>query len=195
VVGELLLVRHGQTAVNRAGRLQGRVDAPLTDLGRAQAGALAVALASCGATEVVTSPLQRASETARIIADALALPVAVDARIVELDYGVWDERPFGDVAPDDWARWRADDDFAPQGGESLRAVMARAVDFATDALAQDTTIVAVSHVSPIKAIVGWAVGAPTGAAWRMHLDVAAVSVVAGRPDAPVLRRFNAVIGE
>jgi probable phosphoglycerate mutase len=194
VTGDLLLVRHGQTAVNRAGRLQGRVDAPLTDFGRAQAGALAVVLASCGATEVVTSPLQRAADTAAVIADALGLAVHVDERLVELDYGEWDQRPFGDVDPDDWARWHQDDRFAPPGGESLRAVMHRAVDFAVDALARDTTIVAVSHVSPIKAIVAWAVGAPPTAAWRMHLDVAAMCRVAGRSDAPVLRQFNATVG-
>ncbi len=192
MTAEIVLVRHGQTALNQAGRLQGRVDAPLTDLGRAQADALARALAECGAARVVSSPLQRAQQTAAPIAAALDVDVEIDERLVEIDYGAWDERLLREMDPADWARWRADPAFAPPGGESLLVVSQRASSFAFDTLAGNGTVVAVSHVSPIKAIVAWAVGGTVEATWRMHLDVAAMCRVGGRPDLPVLRSFNAL---
>jgi broad specificity phosphatase PhoE len=189
--GEIVLVRHGQTAVNRDGKLQGRVDAPLTDAGRAQAAVLAGALEQCGAQRVLSSPLQRALHTAAPIATALGVAVETDERLIEIDYGTWDERPLREMDPADWARWRADATFAPPGGESLRAVFGRASSFAAEMLATDAPIVAVSHVSPIKAIVAWALGGDEATTWRMHLDVAAVCRVGGNAQQPVLRAFNA----
>lgn len=188
-------MRHGQTAANRSGLLQGRVDPPLTDFGRVQAAAVARALRGCGARRVVSSPLRRAVETASTVAGALGLPVDSDERLVEIDYGDWDERPLREIAARDWAAWRADPTFVPPGGESLRAVMTRAVHFASDALAAATTVVAVSHVSPIKAIVAWALGADERATWRMHLDVASICRVGGAPDAPLLHAFNAAAAD
>jgi bisphosphoglycerate-dependent phosphoglycerate mutase len=86
----LILLRHGQTEVNAGGRLQGRIDAPLTALGREQAVAAAAGLGRIGPpTRVVSSPLRRARETA----EAFGLPVEVDERWIELDYGDLDGVP------------------------------------------------------------------------------------------------------
>ena len=76
----LVLVRHGQTAANRGGLLQGRVDLPLTDLGHHQARAAAQYLADARVVRVVSSPLQRACATAQTIADGFGLDVEVDDR-------------------------------------------------------------------------------------------------------------------
>lgn len=190
MTAELLLVRHGRTAMNASGALQGRIDIPLDDVGVAQAVALGHQLATSGASRVVSSPLQRARRTAELVAEPLGLAVDIDDRLVEIDYGTWDTRPLRDIDPADWAAWRADPDFAPPGGESLVAVTARATDFAAAALGIDATTIAVSHVSPIKAIVAWALGAGVAATWRMHLGVAAICCVAGTPAAPVLRAFG-----
>ncbi len=186
----LILVRHGQTAVNRAGLLQGRADAPLTELGAEQAARVAASLAECGATSVVTSPLQRAVQTAAVIAARLGLAVRVDERLVELDYGEWDERPLGSIDETQWAQWRADPDFTPPGGESLRDVSARAIACADELLSGRATTIAVSHVSPIKAIVAWALGAGDQATWRMRLDVASVCRVGRRGPDAFLLSFN-----
>jgi ribonuclease H / adenosylcobalamin/alpha-ribazole phosphatase len=141
---------------------------------------------------VVTSPLRRARETAAEIASQWQLSVEVDDRLVEIDYGEWDQRGFGDVAPADLARWRADPEFAPPGGESLASVTARAGACAEELLerAGDELVVAVSHVSPIKGVVAWALGAGPGVAWRLRLDVASITRVVRGPEGPVLLSYN-----
>jgi broad specificity phosphatase PhoE len=185
-----MLVRHGQTVMNRGGRFQGRVDSELTDVGLGQAEAAARALADCGATRIVTSPLARAAQTAERIAEPLGIAVEVDDRLIELDYGEWDTQPLASIGDDGWARWRNDADFAPPGGESLHAVWDRAVACASDLLDARGTTIAVSHVSPIKAIVAWALGAGIESTWRMHLDVAAICAVDRRGRDALLLSFN-----
>jgi broad specificity phosphatase PhoE len=189
----LILVRHGQTVMNRGGRFQGRADSPLTELGEMQADLVATALAERGATHVVTSPLLRARQTAERIAAHLGLDVTADDRLIEIDYGTWDGASLSSVSAEEWARWRAEPTFTPPGGESLVTVWDRAIACADELLGRGGTTIAVSHVSPIKAIVAWSVGADASASWRMHLDVAAVCRVGGVPDAPVLRTFNATL--
>jgi len=186
----IVLVRHGQTAANAGARLQGRSDLPLSELGIAQSTELASALASCGATRVVSSPLERARATAAPIAAALGAEVEIEEDLIELDYGEWDGRALTDVTPHDWASWRADPNFAPPGGESLAAVRARVERWLRRELAGLEDVVAVSHVSPIKAAVCAALGVDDNAGWRMFLDVASVSRLALRQGAVVLASFN-----
>lgn len=192
----ITFVRHGQTAVNRAGQLQGRHDAALTDLGAEQAARVARALAGADQppVRVISSPLLRARSTAQAIADACGgVEVEVDERLVELDYGEWDQRSLADLAPEVWREWRTTPNYAPPGGESLEAVAARVVDFCAERGAQwsDGNVVAVSHVSPIKAAVCWALGIDQGATWRMQLGLASITRIgAGRDGAPHLLSFN-----
>ncbi len=182
----LILVRHGQTEVNAGGRLQGRADAALTPLGRQQAQAVAAAVT--GGARVVSSPLRRARETA----DAFGLPVTVDDRWVELDYGDLDGRPLAEVPPEVWDRWRSDVHWAPPGGESIAALGARVRaacdDLAEEAAARD--VIVVSHVSPIKAAVAWALGVGDEVSWRMFLGVASITRVALRGGGASLVSFN-----
>jgi probable phosphoglycerate mutase len=188
----IAFVRHGQTAVNRAGRLQGRVDVALNELGTRQAAQLGVAFAREPVTRVISSPLQRALDTAAPIARAHALAVDTDERLVEIDYGEWDERGLREIGPEEWERWRGDPLFAPPGGESLRQVHERVVDFCTEHLGEDL-VVAVSHVSPIKAAVCWALGVDERATWRMFLDLASVSRIGSRDgNVPFLASYNEV---
>jgi broad specificity phosphatase PhoE len=85
----LLLARHGETDWNAERRWQGHADPPLNELGRSQARALGAALAGRGVTAVYSSDLARAAETARIVADALALPVELRDSLREVDVGEW----------------------------------------------------------------------------------------------------------
>lgn len=189
----IALVRHGETEPNRAGLLLGRADPPLTDAGRAQADAVARSLCRSHAPiAVVSSPLQRAVATASAIAECAGVGVEVDERLVEIDYGEWDERGFDDVPADELARWRRDPEFAPPGGESLAAVQARAGACAQELLerAGDGVVVAVSHVSPIKGAVAWAIGASPDAAWRMRLDLASITRIIPGPAGPTLLTYN-----
>ena len=87
----LVLVRHGETDWNAAGRLQGHSDRPLNDYGRRQARELADRLADGEAiTAIYASDLMRARETADIVAARLGLPVAVDPDLREKNWGSWE---------------------------------------------------------------------------------------------------------
>ncbi|MGH9054821.1 MAG: histidine phosphatase family protein [Acidimicrobiales bacterium] len=183
----LYLVRHGRTTHNASGRLLGRMDVPLDDVGRRQAEALGRVPWLHQASRVVTSPLARARETAAV----LGPPVEVDERWTELDYGTYDGMPLDEV-PDLWRSWSRDVSFTPEGGESLAAVGVR-VREACEALWADATrsdVVVVTHVSPLKAAAAWAIGAGDEVAWRMFVDVASVSCVGAGRMGPALRSFN-----
>ena len=185
----LILVRHGRTPANAAGLLQGRLDQELDDHGQAQAVAVAAYVNSwCDVDVVVASPLQRAQQTAA----AFELPVATDERWLELSYGEYEGTPHSDVPSEVWQRWRDDAHFTPVGGESLAAldvrVRAGCVDLVERAVSEN--IVVVSHVSPMKSAVAWALGVDIGISFNCHLDQAAVCRIAIRGDRPVLLTFN-----
>ncbi len=188
----LILVRHGRTALNAQRRLQGRSDHDLDEVGRSQADAIAHMLnAEYGDDlRIVSSPLRRALATA----EAFGRPVEIDERWIEIDYGVLEGTPVGDVSSETWAQWRQDPDFAPDSGESHRALYAR-VREACDALveaAREGPVVVVSHVSPIKAGVAWALGMGESVAWRAFVEQASVSRIGIDRVGPMLRSFNEV---
>lgn len=189
----LHLVRHGRTAANASGVLLGRLDPPLDETGRAQAEALARSLGRVD--RIVASPLGRTRQTAAAIAAAAAgVPVEIDERWIELDYGELDGVPLSEVPAATWAAWRADLAFAPPGGESLAGLGARVrsalVDLAADAARRE--VVVVTHVSPIKAAVAWALGVGDEVTWRMFVGQASISRVAVGDRGPVLQQFNDV---
>ena len=184
----IVLVRHGQSALNAAGRLAGRIETPLTELGVAQAQAVATAVRRMGEPDrVVASPLARAQDTAA----AFGVAVETDERWIELDYGEYDGSPLAEVPPELWQEWRTDASFAPPGGESLAAVGAR-VRQACDDLAADRPelTVVVSHVSPIKAAVAWALGVDDRVAWRTFLAPGSLTCIEIDARGPVLHAFN-----
>jgi broad specificity phosphatase PhoE len=191
-VTQLAFVRHGQTEANRTGVLLGRLDPPLNDAGREQAAVVAARVELLAPARIVTSPLVRAMETAQIVAVALGLPVEVDDRLIEVDYGEYDGMPLGELPADLVRKWRNDADFAPPGGESLASVGKRMGAYTSEVLDSlaDGPVVAVSHVSPIKAAVLWALGLPDLYSWRLRLDNASVTRLAPGPDGPVLLSFN-----
>jgi broad specificity phosphatase PhoE len=202
----LILVRHGESTGNAAGLLLGRIDAPLTERGVAQAKTLGASLA--GATRVIASPLERARDTAAAL--DLGLPIEIDDRWVEIDYGEFDGQPLGSVPAEVWRRWRSDPHYRPPGGETLAEAGARvrsaceelfggsasgsasgAPHASGTADARTGDVVVVSHVSPIKAAVCWAMGLGDEGAWRLYLATASITRIAWGPgNSPVLQRFN-----
>lgn len=188
----IAFVRHGETEPNREGLLLGRSDVPLTERGREQADRLAKTFTDRGVARVLTSPLRRARETAEPIASACGVPIEADERLIEVDYGQWEAKPFARLEPDVARRWRRDADFAPPRGESLAVVAARTGSLCDELLGagEDDVLVAVSHVSPIKAAVTWTLGLSPELAWRMRLDVASITRI-GR--GPVLLSFNETV--
>jgi len=192
-VSEIAFVRHGQTDANAAGVLLGRLDPPLNETGRAQAADVANRLlAPLRPARVLSSPLLRALATAEIIAEVCGCSVEIDERLVEVDYGEYDGVRLTELPAALVKRWRTEVDFAPPGGESLASVGLRMAEFGTEMLSalDGGPAVAVSHVSPIKAAVCWALDLPQLYAWRMRLDNASVTRLAPGPDGPVLLSFN-----
>lgn len=185
----LIMVRHGQTRINAGGLLQGRVDPPLDEIGRSQADAIGRAIrARFPAAHVVSSPLVRARETA----SAITGDVVVDERFVELDYGDFDGKAMTDVPVETWALWRRDPHFRPPNGETLVELDSRVrpalEELAERAMSDD--VVVVSHVSPIKSAVTWALGVGPEATWRCSLDRASITVIAVSERGPALVGFN-----
>ncbi len=192
----LHVIRHGRTADNAAGRLLGRADPSLDDLGVQQASAVAGSLTSVD--RIVTSPLRRCVQTAEAIAAATGAPIETDPRWIELDYGEFDRVGLSQVPAETWAAWQADVHFRPPGGETL-AELAGRVGESLEALAAeavDGEIVVVSHVSPIKATIAWALGVGIDISWRSHVAVASMHRVAvrraGTDLRPSLHAFNDV---
>jgi broad specificity phosphatase PhoE len=192
----LVLVRHGESVGNARGLLLGRSESPLTARGRSDATALGASLGPV--SRLVSSPLGRACDTAAAL--GLELSVEVDSRWIEVDYGELDGHELGSVPPDLWARWRADPTFAPPGGESLAEVGVRVRGACDELFGQagvgaraDADVVVVSHVSPIKAAVAWALGAGDQVVWRLYLATASITRIGWGPDGPVLHRYNETI--
>lgn len=147
----LYLLRHGQTEFNVKKLVQGRCDSPLTVLGRQQARAAAAWLKAHGVVpdKVVSSPLGRAMDTARLVATELLGPdAAVEPceGIIERSYGTFEEGPH-DALPTDV--WDPGEDLIPFGGEGSHALQERMVATLTNLMsAKDTeTLLAVSHGS------------------------------------------------
>lgn len=181
----LIVVRHGRTAANAQGLLLGREDPALDDVGRAQAAALGRALRP---DRVIASPLRRAYETA----EAFGTSIEVDERWIELDYGEMEGTPTAAVPRETWAEWRADVCYHPEGGESLVELSER-VELACDELIAEATtrdIVVVTHVSPVKAAVAWALGVGCEVSWRTFVGPASITRIAGGPWGPSLHSFN-----
>ena len=190
----LYVCRHGRTEANASGLLLGRADPDLDPIGRAQAAAMAAALPTPAV--VLTSPLERCRQTAAAFAsrNGAGVEVEVDERLVELDYGDYDLVPLKDIPPDVWRQWREDPDFRPPGGETLQELAVR-VSAALDGLAGravEEDVVVVSHVSPIKAALAWALGVGIGVSWRSFVAQASVTEIGMSPTGPSLRMFNGV---
>ncbi len=136
----IYLLRHGQTEFNLEGRYQGQSDSPLTDCGRRQARAYGALLAEhVGSAPIWTSPLPRAVETARLVAEALPnAEVHLDERLREVSFGVWEGMTRADIAAG-WPKVRRQHPprqwklFAPQG-EEIESLMSR-----LDAVLRDAT--------------------------------------------------------
>lgn len=120
---ELHLIRHGQTDWNLQGRYQGQCDIALNRTGLEQARSLARQLAGQHFDALYSSDLQRASQTAQVLADALNLRVYLTADLREISMGAWEGRLVSDVSLD-YAQDESPDNRAP-GGESVAQVAAR----------------------------------------------------------------------
>lgn len=182
----IYVVRHGRTTANASGLLLGRADPELDPTGYEQAKRLATVVPEDA--YVLASPLKRTQQTAA----ALTETVHTDERLIELDYGHWDLRPVREVTADEWSHWRANIGFCPPEGESIEALTER-VSNLLDEIAHDPpapTVALVTHVSPIKAALAWALGVGPEVCWRSTVAQASVMTIGVTARRPSLHGFN-----
>ena len=180
----IVLVRHGETDLNRDRRFRGRLDVPLNAVGRGQAEACARRITDeWKPTGVYSSPLSRAVQTAQPIARGLGLSVQVDAAFADLDYGQWQGLTLDEARrrwPDLVEAWHKDAAcVAPPGGESLLEVQSRAVAGlrAIVARREPTTLVVVAHDAVNRLLLLAALDAPLSAFARVGQATGAVNVI------------------
>ena len=193
----LILARHGETESNRERLALGREDVPLNEKGRLQARALARSLEGLPIAAVYSSPLVRALDTARAIAELFGLEVHVEERLIEMDVGEMEgltpqelRARYGDFI----RRWfTAEAATMPMpGGENLQQVQDRA--WATvESLRErhpEETVVAVSHNFTIHAVACRALRLPLAEFRRLRIDLGAKAVLEIDPKRVMLVELN-----
>ncbi|WP_370950184.1 bifunctional RNase H/acid phosphatase [Amycolatopsis sp. cg5] len=191
---KLFLLRHGQTAMSVDRRYSGRGDVPLTELGQAQVAAAAKRLAGMKGfvtgdevAPIVASPLTRTRQTAEAVADALGGRVETHPGFVETDFGEWEGLTFTEAAerdPELHRAWLSDSSIPAPGGESFDTVHRRVRKARDELIAQygGRTLIVVSHVTPIKTLLRMGLDAGPSLLFRLHLDLASLSIVEFYPD-------------
>jgi 2,3-bisphosphoglycerate-dependent phosphoglycerate mutase len=193
----LVLVRHAESTGNAGGIIQGWSDTPLTEGGHAQALAVAARLAEQPIAAVYTSPLARARDTARPIAERAGLGLVERVDLRERNYGqaqglTWQQAaerwPLGEAEHHrDWAA-------AVPGVESLAALRQRAVATVSELLDlhEGEVAVCVSHGGTLVQVVAHLFGLPVDTWPRVRISNTSVTVVAGPAREPVIAVLNDV---
>jgi broad specificity phosphatase PhoE len=174
---DLVLVRHGEPEGDWRGRFLGRCDPTLGETGREQVRVLAEALpgllAGSQPRAVHASPLRRAMESAGPVAAGFSLPIEVDARLQEIDFGTWDGRHRDEVEreePGGPASWFADPAaVAPGGGETFVDVAERVGGWLDSLEAGEGPIILVAHFGVCAVCAALLLGLPLGQADRLCL--------------------------
>lgn len=191
----IVLVRHGRTAFTENHRISGRggEDPSLSESGLLDAERAADEISQIGVTglfakvspptAVISSPLARTRETARVIALRLGLEEQILEDLAEISFGEWDGRTSAEVAsqwPEIYENWRGDINIAPpNGGESIKALDKR-IQRAKNTILEDyegQTVLLVSHVMPIRGFIRAALDADWSAYWRISLAPCSITVL------------------
>jgi probable phosphoglycerate mutase len=177
----LILIRHGETGGNPTRRLQGRVDLPLSGIGRAQARAAAEALKGEALDRLVASNMKRASETAGIIAacQSKPVPVVLDSRLREVDLGLWEGLTLDEVRekfPGELERWFVDPQAVPPQGEPAAETRKRISLFADELLSSGVqTAAVVAHLLVFQVLISTLMDITPATRYAFHLSTGSLS--------------------
>jgi probable phosphoglycerate mutase len=178
-----LLIRHGETEWNREARIQGQLDVPLNEAGRAQARRLAERLRDEGIEAAYSSDLARVYETAEIALAGSGLPIHRLVDLREISFGAWQGKRWAEVErefPQEVLHYRQSEGrYAPPGGESLTDLRRRAV-AAFQRIVGDhrgQTVALFSHGGPCRAILSEVLGIDAVRGRRFGMSNASVHVV------------------
>lgn len=180
----LIIIRHGESEWNRIGRYQGQADAPLSDLGSRQAGALATRLRNEPIHAIYTSPLQRARRTAEAVAQYHPdVPFAIEPALLEIDHGEWQGLMSSEVMLRFGAgllEWRLHPTRAQMpGGESFSNILKRVLDFKEHLYSEfaDKNVLVSTHDVVVKILVADALGMDMDRINRIWVTNASISVI------------------
>ena len=198
-MGELIVLRHGETEWSRSGRHTGRTDIPLTARGEAAAAALAPALARRDICAVFTSPAGRAvrtGELAGLIGPDVPWPVKVDPDLQEWDYGGYEGRTTSDIRKErpGWYLWR--DGVIPgdaqHPGETVRQVGDRvdAVLAAAAPLLADGDVALVAHGHSLRILTARWLRLDPDCGRLFRLDTGTLSTLGTEHGMPVITTWN-----
>ena len=174
---EIIIVRHGETQHNKAKKMQGSLPGILTEKGKNQARQVAESLKQFEFTHIYCSSLNRAKQTAEILSEVLSLPITIDGRLDEKNFGVWENRSFDELMHEypeleknfSWEVWN----ITPDKAEPLSELTERAVDFLTEMTRRhrgSDRILAVSHGGPMRVVLGFINGGEPEEYMARHLD-------------------------
>lgn len=193
----LIMVRHGETSYNLEGRLQGVRDIPLNAQGRAQAMQLARYLSSEHFDAAYSSDLRRAWGTAQlIVAEHAPLDLHADSRLREPSKGIWEGLTWSEIVaryPDQAAAYQADRECAPEGGETLSAIVVRVTAVLRDlerAHPQRESVLVVAHGQLLRLLICVAVEIAPKRFLNFNMDNTSVSELRYYPTGVVLHRLN-----
>lgn len=189
-MGEIVVVRHGQTEWSATGRHTSRTDLDLTPVGEDRARTLTRAFNTAAFVAVITSPRKRAQRTAEL---AGLMVTAIDADIVEWDYGVYEGRTTAEIRAErpGWDLWT---DGCPDG-ESPQQVTDRLDRFLAKVrpMLAVGDVAVVSHGHASRALAARWLGEPVSFGGRLSLDTATVSVLGHEHEREALRSWNATV--
>lgn len=194
MTAKVLLIRHA-VHDGLGDRLSGRAEgAPLTEIGRSQARAIGRYLSREPVDRIMTSPVRRARETARIIASELSLQILVAPELDEIDFGEWEGRAYAELEDDPrWRDWNAARSvgLAPDG-ETMVEVQRRALDYVRKnaASSPDSTMVIVTHCDVIRSVVAGVLGLSLDNLLRFKIDPASISRIDVGPWGALLHSLN-----
>lgn len=195
-MGQVYIVRHGETEWNAQGRIQGHSDIPLSDNGRAQAQSVAQRLSGIPFSVAYASDLSRTHETAEIILGDTATTLHTTPQLREYSKGVFEGLTVDEYArqyPDQYrASLQNDLDFAPTGGETIRETSIRMARFVDGTLQnhQDETTLVVGHGGSLRSLIVALLALPLEANWKFVMDNCALSLVHTYPNNAVLHLYN-----
>ena len=192
----LYLVRHGETDWNAAQRFQGQTDIPLNETGCRQASVLGNRLSREHIDVIYASDLQRAHETARLIAKHHSCKIHADLRLRELGFGTWEGQTYDEIkknTPSALAAWEADIlTTAPPNGETLQQLTARVGSMLSDLRVQhaNQTLLIVAHGGPMQVLLCLALNLSPSMYWQFHLSPASLSEIAFYPAGAIINLLN-----
>jgi broad specificity phosphatase PhoE len=184
------LVRHGETEWARLGRHTGRTDVPLTGVGRGQASGVAHKLVGHHFALVLSSPLQRALETARLAGYGDRVETVDD--LMEWDYGRDEGRTTPEIRTErpGWTIWGD----GPEGGETIHEVATRVDRVSARARAQAGDVLLFAHGHVLRILAARWIDQPPTEGRRFALSTATVSVLGWEREQPVIERWNEACG-